>query len=101
MNGERTFGKAIPNKQLSAVMNDLFNIWFKKYKVMELDDDTFNKAFDEVYEEIMLPNDEYPVVSHLAISLIYELDARMHGGYTETSRDKLLALIRQEGKGQK
>lgn len=98
MNGERTFGKAIPDEYLSTALNNLYNVWFRKYKKMKLDDNTFNQAFDEAYWEIVAQYDEYPFVSHMFIALIYELDARMHGGYTETSRDKLLALIRQEGK---
>ena len=95
MNGKRTFGKTIPDKQLSEIMNEVFNGWFKRWKKVELNDDKFNQAFDEIWE-IMRVNDEYPVVAHLCISLLYELDARLHGGYTETTRDKLLTLIKGE-----
>ena len=97
MNGERTFGDPIPNKMISEVMNQLFNGWFKKWRTVELDDAKFNLAFDELYADIMRKYDQYPVVSHLAISLLYELDARMHGGYTETSKGKLLMTIKNEG----
>ena len=97
MNGERTFGKPIPNEKLSELMNTVFNVWFKKWKRVSMTDASFDEAFDEVCE-IMKQYDEYPVASHLCISLLYELDARMFGGYTETTKDKVLQLIKSEGK---
>lgn len=97
MDGKRTFGQAIPDDKLSALMNVLYNGWFKKWKSRMTSEAEFDAAWSEL-DAIMRQGEQYPVVSHLCISLLYELDARLNGGYTETTRDKLLMLIGREGK---
>ena len=61
-----------------------------------MNDASFDAALGEMMQ-IMNQGEAYPVVRHLGITFIYELDARMHGGYTEAGRDKLMAIIREEG----
>lgn len=95
MNGSRDFGSPIPDEKLNALMNVLVNIWFKKWRHMATTENRFDQAWKEL-DVIMNQGQAYPVVRHLCIALLYELDARLHGGYTETTRDKLLTLIRQE-----
>lgn len=94
MNKNRSYGQPIPDDKLSAFMNVLFNVWFRKHRRLSTDLD-FDIAWDEL-DIIMAQGDQYPVVRHLGIVLLYELDARMHGGYTETTKEKLLELIRSE-----
>lgn len=98
-NDEKPYGKPISNEKLSEVMNRLYNVWFRKWREGKLSDVSFDMAFDEAYYDIIREFDEYPVVSHLFISLIYELDARRHGGYTKSTRNKLLQMIQNEGEG--
>lgn len=97
MNGERTFGQPIQDEQLSALMNVLVNCWWQKWKRQPATDEIFLRACDEL-DTIMKQGEQYPVVRNLGITFLYELSARMHGGYTETERDKLVALIQQEGR---
>ena len=87
----------ITDEKLSALMNVLYNTWFQKWRHRMKAESDFDAAWDEL-DIIMRQGEQYPVVKHLCISLLYELDARLHGGYTETTRDKLLALIRSEGR---
>ena len=90
MAGERTFGQPIPDDKLSAFMNVLYNVWFKKWK-KTTDEDSFDSATREL-STIMEQGKEYPVVEHMCMSLLYELDARRKGGYTKTTRKKPLTL---------
>jgi hypothetical protein len=91
MDGQRTFGQPIPDDKLSALMNVLYNVWFKKWK-HETTEKSLDTAINEL-SKIMEQGQEYPVVAHLSMALLYELDARIHGGYTQTTRDKLLKPI--------
>lgn len=97
MNGERTFGQVMASDKMNALLNVTYNKWFLKWARQPLTDQAWNTLMAEA-DQIMSQGEQYPVVRHLVISLLYELDARMHGGYTETSRDKLLAMIAKEGK---
>ena len=93
MNGERTFGKAFPDGKISTLMNAVINGWFKKWRGMDLTDESFAEAAIEM-DRLLEEGEDYPLVRNLCITLLYELDARMHGGYTETSKNKLLSLIK-------
>ena len=85
----------IPDEKLNALLNVLLNTWFRKWRTRMTAEVNFDAAWREL-DRIMEQGEQYPVVRHLCIALLYELDARLHGGYTETTRDKLLTLIRQE-----
>lgn len=99
MDGERTYGKVIQDDKLSAVLGQMFNVWFKKWKKTELNDKLFDEATDEIWE-IMMAYGDYPLIAHLGVAFLYELDARMHGGYTETTKRKLFDVIKGEFKGE-
>lgn len=90
----RTYGGPLPDEKFPALMNALFNVWFRKWKNIRADEE-YDAAAVEL-NRIMEQGDQYPAVKHLCISLLYELEARMHGGYTKTGRDKLLAIIQRE-----
>lgn len=98
MNGKRTFGEVMPDEKLSAFLNALCNKWFKKWRAEELTEDRFMQAWAEL-DDVIHQGEQYPFVRHLYIAFLYELDARRFGGYTETTRDKLLTLIKGETYG--
>lgn len=82
----------IPDEKLSALMNVLFNTWFKKWRTKMTSETNFDAAWREL-DIIMRQGEQYPVVRHLGISLLYELRARLDGSYTEYTKDKLLHVI--------
>lgn len=96
MNGDRKAGSAIPDGQLAALMNVIYNVWFGKWKrrAANMTDDEYDSAVMEL-NHIMEQGKEYPIVRNLAITFLYELSARKNGGYTETERDKLLGIIQR------
>lgn len=98
MNGKRTFGDVMPAQQMKAFMNVLYNRWFLKWSKREIDEAAWEELAGEA-NQIMSQGEQYPVVKNLVIAMLYELDARMHGGYTETSKKKLLELIGKEVQG--
>lgn len=83
----------IPDEKLSALMNVLFNTWFKKWRTKMTSENNFDAAWREL-DIIMRQGEQYPVVANLCISLLYELDARLHGGYSEVTRKKILSIIK-------
>ncbi len=89
--------KTIPDDTLSDVLNRLYNEWFRTYrkKIGSMTDDDWNKMVDDI-EPVWKLGEQYPIVNHLVLSFLYELDARMHGGYTETTKDKLMRVIKCE-----
>lgn len=97
MNGDRTFGKAIPNEDLSKVMRQISK-WWLKWKAAKITENSFMEAWAEI-DDITRNYMSYPMVRHLYLSFIYELDARLYGGYTEMTRTKLLSIIREESYG--
>ncbi len=97
MSAGRSFGEPMPPERMKALMNVVYNRWFLKWsQAGRLTDATWDQMAAEA-DQIMRQGEQYPVVRHLVMALIYELDARLHGGYTEAGRDKPLALIGREG----
>ena len=84
----------ISDKDMSKALKLLYNTWFRKWRY-EVNEQRWQEAAEEGYE-IIRDFDQYPVVWNLFISLLYELDARVHGGYTEITRDKILSVIKGE-----
>lgn len=98
MSDNRNFGKPIPDDKMNALLKVLVNTWWAKWRRMALNDDLFLQAMHE-WEQIMKQGDEYPMVTHLGISFLYELSARLTGGYTDTTRNKILSIIQGGGHG--
>ena len=92
MNGERTFGKPMPDEKMTVFMNTVYNKWFRKWRNVELTDDAYDQMISGL-DRILKDGEEYPLVRGLCLVFLYELDARHFGGYTETTRDKLLTII--------
>lgn len=86
--------KIIPEAELPKVLNELYNSWFLKWrdKASTMTDSDWDDMVDAV-DPIWKLGEQYPIVNHLVITFLYELDARMHGGYTETTKNKLIKLI--------
>lgn len=87
----------IPDNKLSSLLNIVYNVWFAKWRMqavtMHEDDPRWDQMLSEAWQ-IMAQGEEYPVVSHLVITFLYELEARAFGGYSETTRNKILDLVR-------
>lgn len=86
--------KTMRDDQLSALLHVVYNVWFCKWKsrVAGMSDDEWQQVAAEAWR-IMEQGEDFPVVNNLVISLLYELSARLTGGYTEATRRKILALI--------
>lgn len=92
MNGERDFMEVIPDSMFSVFMNRLYNVWFRRWKNRMTEEANFEAALNEL-GVILSEGGKYPAVKHMCITLLYELEARLCGGYSETTRNKLLTLI--------
>lgn len=80
------------NKDISKALKLLYNTWFKEWG-----DKVSDQRWDEMVREgygYLQGLEQYPVVWNLYFSLLYELSARLTGGYTETTRNKILDLIK-------
>lgn len=98
MNGDRTFGKVIPYPKMREAMSTIYNKWWLKWKDKMQTEEDFMNAMREL-DPILELGEEYPVIKHMAVSLLYDLDARLYGGYTETTRSKILSIIEVEKYG--
>ena len=85
----------MPDESMRKFMQVACNTWFHKWSLRAagLTDEEWQQATKEAWR-IMEQGEEYPLVQNVMIGLIYELDARMHGGYTDTTRNKILDLIK-------
>lgn len=90
--------RTIPDEQLPKLLNVVYNVWYAKWKNRKtMTDDDWTLAIGEACR-IMEQGDEYPVVRNLVMTFLYELEARAFGGYTETTRGKIMQLIAEEVK---
>lgn len=86
--------KQIPSDdRLNRMMNDVYNLWFAKWKDRtDLTDDMWTRIFAEANQMIM-ENQQYPVIENLVITFLYEISARAHGGYTPAMQSKIRDLM--------
>ena len=92
MNGERTFGNALTDAEMSTFMNAFYNTWWRAWKNSSTDEE-FEAAWKDL-NRLTAQRKTNPIVRNLAIAFLYELDAKMHGGgYTQTGAEKLVKLI--------
>jgi len=84
----------IPDSVLSEAMNKLYNGWFRKWRgrIEGLSDPEFDAMMTEATAMID-QYAQYPLVRNLVISFVYELDSRLHSGYTKQSAEKLARII--------
>lgn len=94
VNGDRTFGKPIPDGKLSDTLNILYNKWFIKWRNVEMTDEAYDQMIAGL-DVILKDGEEYPLVRFLCLAFLYELDARHFGGYTETTARKVLDVIKE------
>lgn len=85
---------AVPDNVLSQALNKIYNSWFRKWrdKIATLSDAEFDALMTEATAMID-QYAQYPLVRNLVISFVYELDARLHSGYTKQSAEKLARII--------
>jgi len=94
MNGDRTFGKPLPNDKMTSFMNVVYNKWFRKWRDVEMTDDAYDQMIAGL-DVILKDGKEYPLVRFLCLAFLYELDARHFGGYTETTARKVVDVIKE------
>lgn len=94
MNEMRCFGKSIPDPDLRRVLDLLYNQWFKQWKNVQTEEefDQAAAAWMEIMEDCGY--EKFPAVHGLGLVLIYEVEARLHHGYTQVTRDKVESCIR-------
>lgn len=87
----------IPDAKLSSLLNIVYNVWFIKWRTQVVSMQDGDPRWDQLLAEawqIMAQGEQYPLVSNLVITFLYELEARAFGGYSETTRTKILDLVR-------
>ena len=83
----------ISDEKLTTAMKLLYNGWFARWR-NRVSEDTWQTIMEEGYAAIE-DLQEYPAVWNIFISLLYELSARLTGGYTEVTRNKILNIIKE------
>lgn len=89
--------QTIQDDQLKSLLQVVYNVWFRKWKsriAAAMSDDDWHQMITEAWN-IMEQGEEYPIVKHLVITFLYELEARAFDGYTETTKDKLIKIIKE------
>ena len=97
MDSKRTFGKPIPDEKLAALINVLYNTWFRKWRNVEMTDENYDLMMAGL-DVFLKEAEEYPIIRGLCLTFLYELDARHFGGYTETTANKVLSAIKGDVK---
>lgn len=72
------------NKTITAALNQIHNVWWKKWRDKDLDKDS--PAWEDVTKEagaILDEFDHHPFVVHLIQDLLDELERRSHDGGKE------------------
>lgn len=73
----------IDNRKLNALMNTIYNVWFRKWKrVSHWDENLTRQMLDEA-NQIWQQGRQYPIVGHLIIAYVDELNARSIGHYLD------------------
>ena len=84
----------IEDSDLATAMNKLYNKWFRSWRG-KVNDQRWEEMVKEGYD-IACEYEQYPVVWNMFFALLYELSARIHGGYTQAPRRKVLEIIKWE-----
>ena len=71
--------EVMPDDKLLAVMNVIFNVWFRKWRNKTICDDDWDQIIAEA-DAISDQGRQYPLVNSLLVAFIKELEARALGG---------------------
>lgn len=95
MNGARDFGIPLTDAQFREVLASFYK-WFEKWKMIRTEEqfDAATAAWMQLMRKFQFW--KFPTVAHVGISVIYELDGRLHAGFTECTSKKLLSLLEAE-----